>query len=331
MSSETIILYGLGNPIVDLIAHVGLDSVNALGAVPGSMNLVDGPRQAEVLRSTKAYYRAPGGSCSNTVRAVAFLNRLAGNRGRILYTGCVGNDEDGRLFSSLLERAGVEPHLSIKSAHTGTSAILVSQDHERTMFTNLGASRELAYTDIDVAAVSTCGIFHTTGYMWDTKNQEAATIKAAKRCRDAGGTVSFDVADPFVADRYREKLQEWVPGNVDLLFANREELASLLERDDEPESLIRAAADLAHTVALKVGKDGCLILHKGVVVRIPGITVEPKDTTGAGDAFAGGFLFGLIAGKSPEECGIVANRLAASIVAVEACDYEAVDKLGFRF
>lgn len=330
MSAQNIILYGLGNPIVDLIAHVALDDVKALGAVPGSMNLVDGPRQTAVLESTNAYYRAPGGSCSNTVRAVAFLNRQTEKEGRILYTGCVGGDEDGRLFSTLLERAGVEPILATKSAHTGTSAILVSQDHERTMFTNLGASRELAYDDIDAEAVTSCGIFHTTGYMWDTENQEAATMRAARQCREAGGVVSFDVADPFVADRYRDKLQRWIPGNVDLLFANREELASLLERDDEPETLIRAAADLADTVALKVGKDGCLVLNRGEVVTIPGVVVEPKDTTGAGDAFAGGFLFGLISGETPVECGMIANRLAASVVSVEACDYEAVEKLGFR-
>lgn len=324
----SIALYGVGNPLMDLIAHVPAEKVRALDAIPGSMNLVDATFQSRVLEGTEAVYRSPGGSCANTLRGVAYLAGRGGES--VAYTGGVGDDAAGHAFADMLTSVGVEPHLAFKGVPTGSSAILVTPDHERTMFTNLSACRELNEADLKVELLETCRVFHTTGYMWDTPNQEAAAMAAVDRARASGARISFDIADPFVADRYRDRLAAWIPGHADLLFANREELASLLQLDVSPQELVEAAEELAPLVALKVGKDGCLIRCEGRTIKIEADPVEPRDTTGAGDAFAAGFLYAILEGRSVEDCGRLANRLAARIVGVEACDYGALGPVSDR-
>lgn len=317
-------LYGLGNPLLDVIVRAEPEALVALGAAPGSMNLVDHHQQSAALQSGREARRLPGGSCANTVRGVQFLARQWGGELNVLYSGGVGRDQIGSDFARLLTVEGVKPRMAVSDTPTGSSVILVTPDGQRTMFTFLGACRELGPGDVDREELGRTGVFHTTGYMWDTPNQEQAAREAAAQARRDGALISFDVADCFVVDRYRESLLGWIPGNVDLLFANREELVSLTTSDGDCEALIRAGGELAPTVVMKTGRDGCTVLHDGTITNHAAAPAHRYDTTAAGDAFAAGYLYGLLSGRSHPDSAVVANRLAGAIVTVEGCDFQAV-------
>lgn len=315
------------NPLMDLIIPATPEWVRALGAVPGSMNLVDYASVENILSAIPSCTRVPGGSGANTARGLAWLAGKDGLIERPLYLGAVGGDREGRYFEELLGREGVGSLLAVKdSLPTGVSAILVTPDHERTMFTFLGACRLLDTADLPAEKVRESRFLYLTGYNWDTPNQEEAAREAVREVRGAGGTVCFDVADPFVALRYRDSLRSWLPGRVDLLFANRDELAALTGEDGGTDEILRAAEVYAPRVVMKTGKAGCSILAEGEIYRIPGEAVVPRDTTAAGDSFAAGFLFGLLLDRDLPFCGRLANRLASRMVTVTGCDYTGLDR-----
>ncbi|MFW5777087.1 MAG: adenosine kinase [Spirochaetota bacterium] len=323
-------LYGVGNPLMDIIVRVEDGALDTLGVVPGSMNLVDYEQQQEAIAAGSVVRRLPGGSCANTIRGARWLLRTVGSTLTPAYTGAVGTDRDGDAFEALLDTEGVSPHLARKHTPTGSSVILVTPDSQRTMFTYLGACRDLEPSDVDAALLRSARIFHTTGYMWDTPNQERAARDAVDAARRAHTLVSFDVADPFVVQRYHESLSVWIPGNVDLLFANEEELRALTGAEGEAEHVARAAADLAPTVVMKIGARGCMIAVDGSIETVGPHPATRSDTTGAGDAFAAGYLFGLLQKLTTRQCAAVANIVAGSIVSVDGCNYDALDEPDVR-
>lgn len=318
-------LYGMGNPLMDLIMTAEADAVDVLGAVPGSMNLVDSDRQREVIASGVEREAVPGGSCANTMRGVAFL---AGGEVEVVYGGAVGADDLGTRLETHLSQAGVTPRLARVDAPTGSSAIIVTPDRERTMFTHLGACRMFTAAHLDRAALERATVFHLTGYMWDTDNQRDAAVEASRIARESGALVSFDIADPFVVERYRDALIAFLPVGVDLLFGNREELERLTGVVGDPAAIAQAATALAPRVALKVGADGCWLAARGgdSPLHVAGVPVDALDTTGAGDAFAAGYLFEVMRGAADSVCGDRANRLASAIVGVRGCRYEELDR-----
>lgn len=315
---------GMGNPLMDIILAGEFHDLAALSAEPGSMNLVPFETQSAVIQRCRRISYLPGGSCANTMRAVAWLAARGEIALDVGYIGAVGSDAEGDQFHDMLREAGIRPLLARKSVPTGSSAIVVTPDLERTMFTFLGACRELHSDDLDLARIRRSTIFHLTGYMWDTPNQRQAAQEAAAAARDGGALVSFDVADPFVAERYGVELRTWVPGNCDILFANRAELQSLTGVRGTDAAVLDAAEPFAGQVVLKAGAEGATVRAEGRSVRIPGENVRAVDTTGAGDSFAGGYLFGMVQGWSVEQCARTANRLAAQIVTVEGCRYDLI-------
>ncbi len=345
----TPMICAMGNPLIDTILSGTGEDLLALGAAAGSMSLVEYDQQQRVVSRCPVRLRLAGGSAANTIRAVRWIARnidsaadarflsargLAATLPAARYVGAVGQDDDGVSFEALLREETVEPALAITTVPTGSSAIVVTPDSERTMFTFLGACRELRAIHLPSFAGVT--LFHTTGYMWDTPNQQDAADRATERARAAGARISLDVADSFVVDRYRDALRSWIPGRVDILFANRQELYSLTGTESD-QSAMAAAASLAPMVVMKVGADGCVvggggrpgdssgdasdISARGSVLPVSGIQVSARDTTGAGDSFAGGFLYGLVSGWDPGACAELANRIAASVVTVEGCNY----------
>lgn len=319
-------IYGIGNPLMDIVMGGTHGDLERLGVSPGSMNLVDYELQKEVLRTGRDPKRLPGGSAANTLRGVAFLAVSSGEPPiEVRYGGAVGTDKMGARFGRALSELSVEPRLAIVDAPTGSSAILVTPDFERTMFTHLGACRLFTADNLDEESLAGADWFHCTGYMWDTENQERTVHRAVEIAREHGTLVSFDIADPFVAERYRDRLVEYLPGRIDLLFGNEEELSRLTGTTGEPEEVARAAGRFAPTVALKIGKRGCVLVVGDEVHRIAAFPVETRDTTGAGDAFAGGFLYALLRGFDAEHAARLANRLAAAVVTVQGCRYEDLD------
>ncbi len=319
------VLYGIGNPLMDIIVRAETAVLDSLGAVPGSMNLVDYDKQQAALHSGTIVRQLPGGSCANTVRAVRWLLRVAGSSAPAGYTGGVGYDRAGDAFEALLDAEGVQPLLARKNTPTGSSVIVVTPDSQRTMFTYLGACRDLESDDVAADQVGDAGILHVTGYMWDTPNQEEAARIAVERARRSHTLISFDTADRFVVERYHKSLSEWMPDRVDVLFANEQELRALTGEPAGGEKTLRAASRFAPNVVMKTGRHGCIVLDRDRVFESPACPVQPLDTTGAGDAFAGGYLFGLIQKQSAGTCARVANRLAGGIVTVDGCNYDALD------
>jgi len=329
-------LFAVENPLMDVIAHVESGLLERFGKRPGTMHLVDYP-EIEALRDAIGTFRTvPGGSAANTARGVAWL---AGEEGRSLrermlgraegaamavpaFNGAIGRDATGDEFSARMEEARVSTSLVRKSSATGTSVILVTPDGERTMNTFLGACRDFGPDDLDTARLAASRVLYLTGYLWDTDNQRAAAEKAAAlaRAADRGIRVAFDLADPFAVERSGAQFRDWIPANVDVLFGNRQELA-LLTGSGCDEDCIRAAAGAAPIVVMKSGADGCLVSWQGRVAAVPAAPAKVVDTTGAGDAFAAGFLYGLMAGADPVASARLANALAARIVSVEGCIY----------
>jgi sugar/nucleoside kinase (ribokinase family) len=329
-------LFAVENPLMDVIAHVDTAVLERFQKRPGTMHLVDYAHVESLRAAIGAFRTVPGGSAANTARGIAWL---AGEEGRALresalgktagsarpvappvFNGAIGRDAMGDEFAASMAKARVSTSLVRKSTPTGTSVILVTPDGERTMSTFLGACRDFGPEDLDEARLVKSSILYLTGYLWDTDNQVRAATKAAGLARAAGLTVAFDLADPFAVERSGEQFRAWIPGNVDILFGNRDEIA-LLTGNDCDDDCLRAAADTAPIVVMKAGADGCLVGWERRVAAVPAVRATVRDTTGAGDAFAAGFLFGLMTGADPVISARLANAIAARIVSVEGCDY----------
>lgn len=327
-------VFGVENPLVDIIARVDAAFLEARGKRPGTMHLIDEAESAALVAALErpqsgiaAPRTLPGGSAANTLRGVAWLNRDGGLAAPV-YGGAVGRDSLGDGYLAALRAAGVEPVLVRREARTGTSIILVTPDGERTMNTNLGACRLFRAGDLDLERLARSRVVYLTGYLWDTENQREAAERAADFARSRGIPVAFDLADPWAVERYQERFRDWVPRSVDVLFANGKELA-LLTGAGCDEDCMDAARGLAPLVVMKVGAGGCWVGGRNMprAELVPTAAVKPLDTTGAGDAFAGGWLHGQLSGRGPLECARAANRLAGGIVRVYGCDYEAVGAL----
>lgn len=320
---------GIGNPLMDTITHVGYNIIQELGVTPGSMNLIDIDQVKKILSFISKYIETPGGSCANTMRGLAWLLNGDKNFGFPIYSGAVGDDSLAERLSDGLVSIGVKPALSFKKdSSTGVSIILVTPDNERTMFTYLGACREYNTGDSPVAYIEKNPIWvHITGYMWDTDNQKKAVEYTVENALRHHVKISFDLADLFVVDRYREDFLKWLPGKIDLLFANRTELSSLTGCNGDDEEILQKAGKFADTIVMKVGKKGCWVSRKGYSIHFPCVDIAPTtDTTGAGDSFAAGFLYGIVKGETFHDCAAIANRIASGIVTVEGCNYSSINK-----
>ncbi|TVR86445.1 MAG: adenosine kinase [Spirochaetaceae bacterium] len=324
---KTTLLYGLGNPLLDVVYKVEQEFPTTRGLVPGSMNLVDEPPDFGA-NAPPVLAKVAGGSCANTMRGIAWLSGSDGSV-RTIYGGTVGADLAAEEFREALRRVGVVAALAEKDVPTGCATVMVTPDAERTMCTYLGASGRMSVEDIDVDALASCDHLHSTGYFFESDIQRATLTKAVEQVKARGGTVSFDVSDSFVIERHLNELISWLPGRVDTLFANRDELAALTGLNGEPEQLFERALEMVPEVALKLGAQGCIVGGDDGAVLLPAEEVIAIDTNGAGDSFAAGFLFARLMGEPRAVCARMANQLAGNMVTVIGCDYDAVaEKIG---
>lgn len=320
---------GIGNPLMDTIIHVDYKVIENLGVEPGSMNLVDQNKLNSISIHIERGVETPGGSCANTMRGLAWLLDKDDNFSMPVYSGAVGTDSLAQRLSDGLKEIGVEPVLSNKDqSATGVSIILVTPDNERTMFTSLGACRDYCTIDSPIKYLEKNPLWiHITGYMWDTENQKNAIKYTVEQALSRHVKISFDLADPFVVDRYRNEFVDWLPGKIDLLFANRTELSYLTGYDGDDEEILEKAGKYGETIVMKVGKKGCWVCRKGYSIHFPCVDIAPPtDTTGAGDSFAAGFLYGIVKGETFHDCADTANRIASGIVTVEGCNYTNINR-----
>ncbi len=308
---EPLSVYGIGNPLIDVLADVQDLELERLSLQRGTMQLIDedtGRRILESLGDRDRTY-ASGGSCPNTMNTLAALNVAAAA------AGCIGDDELGAIYLRRLVEDGVVSSLTQVDASTGTSIVLITPDGERTMSTCLGACRLFTPAAVDHELVAAAQMLYFTGYMWDTETQKQAVVDAIRTAHRNDTTVVFDVADPMAVKRYRDDFLLLIREETDVLLANLEE-ARMLEGNEEL-SAAEAARGLSRdcaVVAVKDGARGSSVGADGATSDVGAPTVDAVDTTGAGDAYAAGFIYGLLRGDLPRDAAGLATEVASRIV-----------------
>jgi sugar/nucleoside kinase (ribokinase family) len=302
-------MIGIGSALVDVLARVPEDFVAGLPGGKGGMVLIDGPEMAELLGRLPADASlVPGGSAANTILGLGQL----GLQGRLLAK--VGRDEHGELYRGNALAAGVDG-VAFKvnpEVPTGTCISLVTPDSERTMRTYLGAAATMTPEDVSVADFADCAHAHIEGYMLFNRELMMHLLKTAKA---AGCTVSLDLASYEVVGACSDILADLLGEYVDVVFANEDEAAAFVGSKDEEAALSRLA-ELCDIAAVKLGKRGALIRRGDELAQVGPRSIPPVDTTGAGDLWATGFLYGLFTDRTLAECGEFGALVADEVIQV---------------
>jgi adenosine kinase len=302
---------GIGNAIFDVLVRTDEGFLSRHGMTKGGMALIDEARALSIYQDMGPATEMSGGSAANTIAGIANLGA------RAAYVGKVKDDQIGRLYTHDIRAAGVafETKPAPAGPATGCSYILVTPDGERTMNTYLGAAQQLMPADIDAGLVAASAMLYLEGYLWDPNSAKQAFVKASTIAHDSGRQVALTLSDSFCVDRYRgEFLDLMRNGTVDLVFANEAELHSLYQTADFDTALRQLRSDIKLGVVTRSEK-GCVVASKDGVIAVPAFPVDKiVDTTGAGDLFAAGFLFGLVRGAGHENAGRLGALAAAEII-----------------
>ncbi len=274
------------------------------------MTIIDAQTAEELYGKMGPGVEVSGGSAANTIASIATLG------GRGAFIGKVMDDQMGQVFRHDIRAVGVafDTLSMVNGAPTARSLIFVTEDAERTMQTYLGACIELGPDDVDPQIIESSQITYLEGYLWDPQQAKEAFIKAAKVAQQAGRQVSLSLSDPFCVDRHRGEFIDLVNSHVDILFANEEEIKSLYQVDSFDAALqhVKGHCEIA---ALTRSSKGSIIISGDNIHILDAEKVEKVvDTTGAGDAYAAGFLFGYTQGKDLGACGELGGILAAEII-----------------
>ncbi|HEY4774058.1 MAG TPA: adenosine kinase [Xanthobacteraceae bacterium] len=302
---------GIGNAIVDVIARTEEDFLALHDMRKGAMTLIDEARAEQIYQAMGPAIESSGGSAANTVVGVASFG------GRAAFVGKVKDDLLGRVFAHDIRAAGVAfgTPPSADGPSTARCYVLVTPDGERTMNTYLGAAQNLHPSDIDAALIASAAITYLEGYLWDPPDAKDAFVKAAKAAHDSGRQVALTLSDAFCVDRYRDEFLELVRrGTVDILFANESELKSLYGTADFDAATAALREDARLAVVTRSEK-GCVVVTPNHLTEVPAFPINSLvDSTGAGDLFASGFLFGLSRGMDHGACARLGGLAAAEVI-----------------
>jgi len=306
---------GIGNAIVDIIARAEDDFLVREGLAKGSMRLIDAVEAERLYDHMGPAEEVSGGSAGNTIAA------LAGLGGRAAYFGKVAEDHLGAIFRHDIRAAGV--HFETPSLHTGAadwaptarSMILVTPDGERTMNTFLGACTHLTPDDVDPEVVADSAVVYLEGYLWDPPAAKEAFRKASEIAHAHGRRVALTLSDSFCVDRWRAEFLDLMrSGVVDLVFANQAEIRALYETADLDTGIAALRRDV-RLAAVTLSEEGSLVVTADMVSRVPATPAEAVvDTTGAGDLYAAGFLYGLTHDFNYGACAELGGLLASRII-----------------
>jgi sugar/nucleoside kinase (ribokinase family) len=310
MTEPSLDVVGIGNAIVDVIAHADEAFLAREGLVKGTMTLVDAPRAEALYRMMGPAVEISGGSVGNTIAGLASLG------GTGAYIGKVRDDFLGEVYRHDITAAGISFTTPAATSGPGTARclIVVTSDGQRTMSTYLGACVELGPADIDPDVVAAAQITYLEGYLFDPPQAQEAFRKAAAIAHAAGRKVALSLSDPFCVGRHRDGFRDLVADHVDILFANEAEIGALYETADFDAA---AAAVRGHVAiaALTRSAQGSVILAAGAEHRVAAAPVaRVVDTTGAGDLYASGFLYGLTRALPLAACGDIGSLCAAEII-----------------
>jgi len=299
----------LGNALVDVLARADDDFVARTAVEPGAMTMVDAGRSDEIYAEMGPAIERSGGSAANTAAGVASFG------GKAAYIGRVSDDAFGKIFSHDLRSIGVhfDTPLATTGSPTGRCLVIVTPDAQRTMCTFLGAGAELDESYIDEALVESSAVTYLEGYVWDPPAAKEAVRRAAAVAHRADQRVALTLSDPFCVERHRKEFVDLIDGHIDILFANEHEITMLYEVDTFDEALhrVRGHCEIA---ALTRGASGSVVVAGDDTHVIDAYPANVVDTTGAGDLFAAGFLYGFTHGKSLAQCGRLASFAASEVI-----------------
>ena len=301
---------GIGNAIVDVLAHADEKFLAQFELTKGAMTLIDADRAATLYDNMSPAVECSGGSAANTIACLASLG------GQGAFIGKVHDDQLGKIFRHDIRSLGItfETAPSVGGVSTARCLIYVTPDADRTMQTFLGACVELNPVDIDPKIIADAKVIYLEGYLWDPPGAKQAFIEAADLAHDADRLVALSLSDPFCVDRYRDEFRDLVEQHIDILFANEDEICSLYQVDNFDDALqqVRGHCKIA---ALTRSEKGSVIISGDDVHVIDAAPVKKLvDTTGAGDAYAAGFLYGLTQGKPLDECGRLGGIASAEVI-----------------
>jgi|TARA_E500000331_G_scaffold357903_1_gene421548 sugar/nucleoside kinase (ribokinase family) len=304
-------VYGVCNPLIDLLSHIPDSFLKKNGIEKSIMHLISIEEQQRLLRGLSAdklsVESASGGSGANSMIGIAQLG------GRTAFSGKIGRDEHGKIYREKLEDLGVSARLGEGDGSTGSSLILVSDDGCRTMNTYLGMGQELQVPDIDPEVIKVSKYLYLTGYLWDTESQKKAVRAALDEAKRVETKVALSLSDPFCVKRHKEDFKSLLQGYASMVFCNQEEAFTLLQTDVTQEA-VDIMSKWTETVVLTLGANGAIISHLGQTYYIDPFPIRVEDTTGAGDAFAAGFLFGMTHEFSPLDSGRIGAVLAGAVI-----------------
>ncbi len=302
-------VYGVGNALVDIQANVSDETLKKLDFQKGVMTLVDEEVQTEVLSaiSENNISQCAGGSAANTMMGIADFG------GKAAYRCQVAADAIGDFYVSDLRERGVDIEIDPPEGQTGTCVILITDDAERTMLTCLGASKNLGPDDVDEDMIRQSKYVYIEGYLFTQEPTRSAALRAIELAKKNDVKVAFTVSDPFLIQYHKDEFQELIEGPVDLVFCNLDEARALTGKHDSIDCA-HVLHQHAENVALTLGSNGSLLMHDGETIAIEGVTVDAKDTTGAGDMYAAGILYGITNGLTWKQSGHLASHAPGRIV-----------------
>ncbi len=316
MSSTLFDVVGIGNAIVDVLAHTDDAFLDAHGLSKGTMTLIDAETTDTLYAAMGPAVEVSGGSAANTIAALASLG------GNGAFIGKVRADAFGAIFRHDIVSLGIDYRTppAADGPPTGRCLVLVTPDAHRTLQTFLGASAELGPEDIDERTIAAARVTYLEGYLWDRPRAREAFISAAGIAHAVERTVALSLSDPFCVDRHRNDFVELVDHHIDVLFANEDEIVSLYQVQSFDEALQRVRHHCDIAALTRSAKGSVVVAGDEVHVIDAAPVASVVDTTGAGDAFAAGFLFGLTHGLELAACARIGSIAAA----------EAISHLGAR-
>lgn len=299
-------ILGIGNALVDILVHIDDDGIlDQLGLQKGGMEMIDAQRKSEILKviSEMPQTLATGGSTSNTIHGLARLGATAG------YIGKVGDDKLGQLFREECNRFGVIPHLINSKEDTGVAITFISPNAERTFATYLGAAATMQPDEVDAKILDDYDIIHIEGYLIFNHD---LILDVCQKAKNHGLQISMDMASYNLIESNMDFVKMLLRDYVDIIFANEEE-AKAYTSVEQVEALHKLSEDCAIAI-VKVGKDGSYIKMNGEVTAIAPVDAQRIDTTGAGDIYASGFLYGYMNNFSALKSGNLASYLSARMI-----------------
>jgi sugar/nucleoside kinase (ribokinase family) len=301
---------GIGNALVDVLSHEDEAFLEANGLVKGSMTLIDTDRAEDLYGAMGTAIEMSGGSAANTISGVASFG------GRAAFIGRVFDDQLGTVFAHDLRATGVlfPSKPASDGPPTGRCLIVVTPDAQRTMNTYLGSSEFLGPEHVDVELIQAAQVTYLEGYLFDRPPAQEAYWKASQAAHEADRRVSLTLSDTFCVERHRGAWRDLVRDQVDILFANEHEAMALYEVTSFDEALAACRADV-EVACVTRGAAGSVVARGDEAVEVPAHPVEHVvDTTGAGDLYAAGFLFGFTHGRSMEDCGRLGSVAASAVL-----------------